>query len=374
MKRYEDGLGVDFVPIDFHCHGIGPFDFAEPKELLLGRIEKQLRTENAYAIVTLYVPRPALGDLIALCRTYAEMQQRGEVAHILGIGTEGPLFSAHGGTPRSGKWTPTKSEWQAFAALGASGLRYMVLSPDAECGSHLGEEYPPSLAWIIELLYEGRVTPALGHFSKCGPEASAAKVREVADLVERRGYGYLFTDHLFNDMPLKFTHAWRGLRAKTRRNDELPTIGLEGWTRHNLERTMGPVPAAIIDAAQRGVAKICMNFDGEHVDLEVCKRTVELVGSRNIMMMTDRIQSRVLAGQTLSARADTGLLYQADGVVAGGTSAPWQQVENMRRIGLSNAQIVDICRRTPLRALCVSDPCKGSANCTAKLGSCSVVG
>ena len=349
----DDGLrhGSDALLVDFHCHGIGPFDFAQPGELVMERIETQLREERVYAVLTLYVPRNTLALFCDFCRVYERLRRTGGVTRILGIATEGPLFSSVGGTPRSGKWIPKKSEWAQFTQLGAYGLRYMVLSPDALWWQEPREEYPESLEWIVDALYEAGITPALGHFSKQCPHGSARAVHAIADHVARRGYAPFFTDHLFNDMPLNFKHAWRGPAEKPNRAQELSSVDPGSWNIRNLEQRMGAVPAALIRAARDGLAKICMNFDGEHVDLEVCRHAVRVIGAEHLMMMTDRIQSGRLAGQQLSRRAGSALLYQSDGIVAGGTSAPRQQVANLYQMGLSQSEVMQIAGETAWSAL-----------------------
>jgi N-acetylglucosamine-6-phosphate deacetylase len=135
-------------------------------------------------------------------------------------------------------------------------------------------------------------------------------------------------------MPLNFCHAWRTAAARERRSAELERVGLSTWTADNICEKVGPVPGAILSGVKRGLVKACINFDGEHVDLAISTRTVELLGAENFMMMTDRIQSRRLAGQVLSRRTDSSLLYQEKGIVAGGSQTPAQQVQNLRLWGM----------------------------------------
>lgn len=42
-----------------------------------------------------------------------------------------------------------------------------------------------------------------------------------------------------------------------------------------------------------------MNFDSEHVDLKVVRKGVELIGTRNIIAMTERIDTAIMCGQKL---------------------------------------------------------------------------
>ena len=338
----------DYIPIDMHCHGIGKFDFVEPSNLVLDTIETQLRIEGSRSIVTLYIPHSKIPDLIELVNEFTKGKISGKYTHLCGIALEGPLLASFGGTPEQGCWTPTEEEWELLASLD---LTYIVLSPDADIGSSMGNQYPRSLEWIIDTLYKNNVRPALGHFVKTDPDKSAYLTRQVIDHVEEKGYPPLFTDHLFNDMPLLFKNSWRTQEEKERRDVEVAEIGIDNWTLDNMEQTLGPVPAAIINGAQRGLVKVCLNFDGEHVDLEICKAAIRLVGSENLMLMTDRIQSHVLAGQALTSKKSTTLLYQNQGIVAGGSLSLGRQIMNMLMAGLKSQDIVNICVLTASKEL-----------------------
>lgn len=324
-----------YSPIDFHCHGIGKFDFVEPALLSIQKVEKSLEQEGIRSIITLYVPRQKLQEFQHLLDDFHEAYKEGGYKHVVGIAVEGPMMASVGGTPKAGCWYPTKKEWEAYASTGEKGLKYIVLSVDPNgMGESASSDSPPNVTWILDLLLEHGIKPALGHFSKDNPEKTAAWIDEVLNYVERRGDGPIVTDHLFNDMPLNFKHAWRGRREKANRDAALVADTLAAWSVDNVEETMGPVPAALVRGAHRGLAMLCLNFDGEHVDLEVCKRAVEVIGAEYIMLMTDRIQSRVLGGQKLKAHDDTTLLYQENNIVAGGTSSVAQQIANMKSIGI----------------------------------------
>lgn len=345
------GAGNGFEPIDFHSHGSGSFDWAESHEAQLGDIEKRLAKEKVFAVLTFFVPRGKLTAFEELCRAYGRMRKRGELARMVGMAAEGPLLASAGGTPGSGSWLPTKAEWQRLAALGEHGFCYVVLSPDFDLSSSTGSQYPKDMSWIVDALLTQGVRPALGHFLKSDPERSAACTRRVFERVEQLGLGVALTDHLYNDMPLNFKHAWRTRKERERRPRDLAAAALERWRPENLENALGVVPATIIRAAWNGLAKICLNFDGAHVDSSICKRTVELVGSRNLLLMTDRIQDGTLAGEQLTPSRENSLLYQKDGIVAGGTCSAWRQVENMRAMNLGADEILHICLENALELL-----------------------
>jgi hypothetical protein len=244
---------------------------------------------------------------------------------------------------------PTRQHWQQLAAYGRKGLIYIIFSPDAQLfGSNfkLDTTYP-SITWIAETLLQGGVLPAPGHFIKTNPEASAKMLQSIFDVVVAWGHAPTITDHLYNDMPHNFKHSWRTPEEKIRRDKEVELLNLGLWNLESLEEKLGPVPAVMIRNARKGIVKICQNFDGEHVDLAIVKRTVELVGAENMMMMTDSIESRRLAGRSLHMKNDSTLLYQDEGIVAAGSQNVSHQIKNMFSIGLSQKEIELISNKVP---------------------------
>ena len=349
--------GVSLWPIDYHCHGIGRFDFTEIPELALEEIDDQLAQQGVRSVLTLYLPKVHFEPFLRLMRAFDARRRRGGIRNICGIGLEGPLLASHGGTPRIGAWSPTRNEWQRIAACGELGLRYVVLSPDAQPGGEgarrLPDEPPADVEWIVDALVEGGVRPALGHFLKSDPVKSASAVRRLLGRADRggRSSSIFVSDHLFNDMPLAFTHAFRGPAAQQRREQELGAMRIEEWSMDNLEERLGPVPAALMHGARDGLLTLCLNFDGEHVDLAICKRVVELLGADRIIAMTDRIQNARLGGQSLTRLHGGTLLYQSDGIVAAGSRSLDQQMSNMRSIGLSEMDIWQMVGFVPARIL-----------------------
>ena len=118
--------------LDFHCHGVGKFDFTEIQNLDLSEIEKILSARKQHCILTLYLPKPNFEHFLELMELFHQGKQAGRFNHIAGISLEGPLLASHGGTPEEGVWLPTKQHWKELAACGKKGLIYIVFSPDAE--------------------------------------------------------------------------------------------------------------------------------------------------------------------------------------------------------------------------------------------------
>jgi hypothetical protein len=351
--------GVPLWPIDVHCHGVGRFDFTDIPELALGEIEQHLEEQGIWCVLTLYLPREGFDGFLKLMEAFAAGRKRGIYRSIRGVALEGPFLASHGGTPRSAVWRPTRREWQRLAACGELGLRYVVLSPDAPPGSeatpHDAPDRPPAHAgWIVDLLLESGIRPALGHFLKSDPIESARAIRGLLDAARRRGAGgpsTFISDHLFNDMPLAFTHCWRTGAARLRRDEDLAALRLAEWSLGDLDDRLGPVPAALIRGAHEGILTPCLNFDGEHVDLAICRRVVELLGAGRLIAITDRVQSASLGGQRLRRQEGSTLLYQSEGIVAAGSQPIDQQIDNMRSIGLGEAEIWQMFGLVPARAL-----------------------
>ena len=260
-----------------------------------------------------------------------------------------------GGTPTATIWGPTVTEWQTLAGLGAFGLQYIVLSPDVGVGPgqdrFIGPHpLPPSVVWIAELLMESGIRVAVGHFHKHNPEASAWAIRDLLTAAARYG-SELLSDHLFNDMPRTFTHAWRSASEKEKRFRGLQEINIGSWNWRDLDRQLGVVPATLLRAARDSLATLCLNFDGDHVDLAISARIVDLLGADRLIGMTDRVQGAVLGGQKLQSNPNNTLLYQQQGIVAAGSQGIEQQVYNLRVAGVRAEDIWKMFCFVPARVL-----------------------
>jgi hypothetical protein len=335
------------LPVEVHCHGFGPVDFSDLGALDLDRLEAACVAEGVCVIPTLYLHRDSLDAFEAMVGTYAARRADGELRRIVGIALEGPLLASHGGTPAATVWLPTRREWERLAASGQQGLVYTVMSPDAFAeGSGLEGEIDasaPRFEDFVPLLVSSGVRPALGHFSRRDPSRSAAFVERIIDLAWQSGWNGpglpVVTDHLFNDMPLAIRHAFRTRQARAERDETVASYRLEEWTMDRADEILGPVPAAIMRNAAAGRIAACINFDGEHVDSDIAKRAIELMGTENTMIMTDRCDSARLGRQRLHHEADNTLWYQQDGVVAAGSQPLSRQVTNAREHGFRDDEI-----------------------------------
>lgn len=341
--------------VDFHSHGVGRFDFSEIPSLALHEIENTLAAKQHRAILTLYLPKDNFDSFLALMDVFHLGKTNGLYPHIAGIALEGPLLSSPGGTPKTGVWMPTKRQWLSLAACGKKGLVYSVLSPDAEFPAKVDStnlDIPPNdITWVAETLLQGGVLPAAGHFKKSDPLKSAQQLQLIFDVVAAWGQGSTITDHLWNDMPLNFKHAWRTPTAKQERAIDIHRLTQSHWTLNNMDDMLGPVPATMIRNARKGLVKLCQNFDGEHVDLYVISKAAPLIGTENMLMMTDSIESMTLGGRRLHTEAGSSLLYQDEGIVACGSKNVKDQICNMLDIGFSAQDIRLITQTTPNQLL-----------------------
>lgn len=142
----------------------------------------------------------------------------------------------------------------------------------------------------------------------------------------------VLTDHLFNDMPLTFRHAFRTHEARKQRAG---TLQQEEWDWATLHEDIGPVPASIMRAGRDKRLSVCLNFDGEHVDLFYCRKAVKFLGAEHIMGITDHTEVDNLAGEALHTIPGSSLFWQNRGLVAAGSQAIPRQLSNIASCGLS---------------------------------------
>jgi N-acetylglucosamine-6-phosphate deacetylase len=338
----------------FHSHGIAGVDFSRLKPHDLRLINDIASERGIFLCPTVFLCREGLGNFITLMSAYSEQASEGTLANIIGFSLEGPLLGDQGGTPKGARWTPTTSEWRDIAALASAGLRYLVIAPDA---FDLDDTIAPTYSFrgLLCDCYDAGLRIALGHFAaRQDPRSSAARVTAVLDFLHKRYESSPFlalTDHMFNDMPRNFLHAWRTRRERRRRTQELSAFLAVPWEPETLPELLGPVPAVLLHAAREGLLTPALNFDGFHVDLQICKRTVDYLGSSRLIAMTDDTDATTLSGEILYRKRDSPLQYRRDGVVAAGSSDYPTQVANMLRIGLSAEDIALMFGSVPNAAL-----------------------
>jgi N-acetylglucosamine-6-phosphate deacetylase len=103
--------------------------------------------------------------------------------------------------------------------------------------------------------------------------------------------------------------------------------------------------------AAEGLLTICLNFDGEHVDHNIARRAVELVGPDRFIVMTDRCDVPRLGGQPLTQIEGSGLWYQGHGIVAAGSRPVDIQMQYLRPLGFDEPTIWDMVSFNPAGVL-----------------------
>jgi N-acetylglucosamine-6-phosphate deacetylase len=362
---------VEGLPVEIHCHSMGNVDFSDFRELDLRALDAIAAAEGVACVPTMYLAREKLDEFITFMRLFHQMRRAGLLPFVPAVALEGPLLASHGGTPAATVWPPTRAEWTRLAACGPLGLAYIVISPDgltpeSDLYSQLGLAHP-DLEWIVRTLVESGVRPALGHYTKLKPERAAELTYELVDIAHRSespiAGARVVTDHLFNDMPMTIKHAFRTRRALAERDALVESYDLPSWNLDDLPHQVGPVPAAIMRLCHEGKVASCINFDGEHVDLAIAARAVEVIGASNIMLMTDRCDAARLGGQDLYRGSENTLWYQDGGVVAAGSQPLDKQLFNARRAGVSESRLWDIVSFTAYSALGLDqDPWVNPAN------------
>src|SRR4051812_46864263 len=76
---------LPFCPIDFHCHGVGKFDFTDVPELSLDAVEQSLRREKVRSILTLYLPQHHYRDFLQLVQVFDCGRREGRYRYIAGL-------------------------------------------------------------------------------------------------------------------------------------------------------------------------------------------------------------------------------------------------------------------------------------------------
>lgn len=308
---------------------------------------------------TVYLTPERVGPFEDLLRCYFRLQSDGELDRILGFAVEGPVLGLNGGTPGGAIWRPTMAQWHRIAEWFSFGLKYVVVAPDViSLEDDVDQGF--TFADLLALIYTSGGRVALGHFDGASPEVSARRFNAVIDYIEtgHEPSPYLvLTDHLFNDMPRAFQHAFRTPNERACRDAELARHSPGTWRASSLDELLGPVPAAMLLAARDLRLTPALNFDGGHVDLTICQMVVEFLGAHRIIAITDHTETLTLAGEALVRDEYTRLLYRSDGILAASSVTHEEQRMNMEAIGMSPDAINLVQYETPLAALRF-EPCR----------------
>ena len=337
----------------YHFHGIDEFDFSSISPGDLPLIQKAAESRGYGILPTVYLRRENLSRLAEVLKEYHRLNQADAVPNIAGFAIEGPLLGPQGGIPRAGRWYPSPEEWATIASLGPLGLRYIVMAPDAMA---LDERIDggPTFADLLVSFYDHGLRIAVGHYHRDAPERSADRLRGVLDFLHGRyeSSPYLvLTDHLYNDTPRAFQHAWRTPAEREHRDEQLGRVLAPDWREADLTELLGPVPAAMLRAAEDALLFPCINFDGYHVDLEICRRTVEYLGPDRLIALTDHTDVATMAQEPLSRSEHSPLWLRDDGAVAAGSSGYEQQRRNILSLGFDEDAVQRMFVTNPVAAI-----------------------
>lgn len=333
-----------------HTHGIEDIDYSvmEPDDLY--RINKFSRDKKQYVVPCIFLTQDYINQFIRVLQEYSK--NRRLLTNILGFGIEGPLLGSFAGVPPRGIWYPNAQQWKKLAGLGKYGLKYIVMGPDnGDLDDDIGGI---TYREVYDLMYQSGVRIAFGHFQRSNPELSAYRTEAVIEYIRAR-YGseqsIILADHLYNDMPRNFKHVWRTPDEQKNRTEEIKYLLSNPWEENELSSLLGPVPAILLKSAAKGKILPFLNFDGDHVDLEICKRTLEYVGAKNIIGITDDISVPTLAGEPLHHKPGNSLWYREDNIVAAGSGTISTQISNMKSIGMSDWEIYQVFSINPGRGV-----------------------
>lgn len=337
----------------FHTHGLGPFDFSELTIQDLDGVDSLAGRRSAVLCPTIYLKEERLSQFQSVLGAYADSRARGRLSRLIGFSIEGPVLGPLGGIPRGSVWQPSIRQWQQMASWCRLGLKYIVIAPDQyDLSDDLGEGF--TFADLLSLIYENGGRIAMGHFRADSPAESARRVIAVLDYLEGRfeRSPYLaLTDHLLNDMPRNFKHAFRDPSDEPDRAAEVERILSPEWREAKLANLLGDVPNVLFTAALQGRLTPAMNFDGGHVDLAICRKVVSYLGASRLIAMTDHTETLKLAGEPLRKNASQRLLYREDGVLAASAICHEEQAQNMRDIGFDAETIQRLFFDIPFAAL-----------------------
>ncbi|OUB18743.1 hypothetical protein BK708_20570 [Bacillus thuringiensis serovar yunnanensis] len=347
------------LPVEIHIHGLSEFDFSNDNFFDLEEVDRHSRNEGIICVPSIFLAQYNLDNFVEFTRKFKSLKEQGKLKNIPGISLEGPLLGSFGGTPQKGTWLPTIDEWNKIISCADFGLKYIVLSPDAlskgSCLHSENNEESPSLEWILNNIFKSGIKVSIGHFHKKNTEESARLIKVVLDIAKKyypsNSENAVIVDHFFNDMPSNIKYAWRTPESKLNRGEDIKSLKVDEWSLDNIEEILGIVPSTIIKAAKKGDLTVCLNFDGEHVDLIIAQKIVELIGTQNVCAMTDRLEVNSMGNISLSQKENSSLWYQENGVVAAGTSTINQQMGILRIMGFDESEIWNMCSFIPCKII-----------------------
>lgn len=301
--------------VDLHCHGAAGGDFPGGKDSAARAAVDFLHRSGTTTVLASLVTA-SRKDLLRGLKTLRVLADEGLIA---GIHAEGPFLS--------------------HARCGAQDPRFL-LDPDprllgeliGHSGGHLRTmTYAPELPGseqLVRTLVEHGVTPSLGH-TDADAATTADSLRAAAELLTSAAPGTTVrptVTHLFNGMP----------------------------PLHH--RNPGPL-AACLRLAASGTVAVELIADGAHLDPETVRMVFALVGSENVILVTDSMAATglpdgdyELGPANVRVRGGEARL-RSSGSLAGGTATLLEVVRRTIEAGVEVAAAVSAATAVPARIL-----------------------
>lgn len=310
--------------IDVHNHGAVGGDFPGADETAARRAIDFLHRSGTTTLLASMVTASE-ADLLRGVELYARLSKDGLLA---GIHLEGPFLSAArcGAQDPAYLLEPDLALAERLIAAGEGKILTMTYAPEL-----------PGAAALVDLLTGYGVTPSLGH-TDADAEVAAASLQQARDGLDPAGFdgnsGRPTVTHLFNGMP----------------------------PMHH--RSPGPV-SACLRIARAGAAAVELIADNTHLDPQTVLMVFELVGAKNIILVSDSMAATGLAdgsyrlGPAQVTVAGGVATLDATGSIAGGTATLFQILQRTAAAGVPLEDAVSSATAVPARLLGLSDEVGG---------------
>ena len=271
--------------VDLHCHGALGSDFSEGSPDGSRTAARYLHSRGTTTLVASLVT----GSPGHLLRNLAVLRSLAEEGAVAGSHLEGPFLAAGQCGAHDPALLLEPDTGLVADLLDAAGPSLVSMTLAAEL---------PGVSALVDLLASRGVIPSLGHTAADAAAAGAFLRQAAAGLAAPGNPAGRFrptVTHLFNAMP----------------------------SLHH--RSPGPVSASL-SASRSGDAVVEVIGDGVHLAPETIKLVFDLVGARNIALVTDSMAATGLTdGQyrlgTLAVTVDQGVArVDGTGTIAGGTA------------------------------------------------------
>ncbi|WFR83011.1 amidohydrolase family protein [Arthrobacter sp. Y-9] len=314
--------GAILIPglVDIHCHGGNGGDFPSGQEDSARTAIDFLHRAGTTSLLASMVTA-SREDLLHGIELYVGLTEEGLLE---GIHLEGPFLSeARCGAQNPAFLLNPDLELAEELILAANGkLRTMTYAPEL-----------PGAAELVDLLTTHGVVPSLGHTDSDDPTA-ASSLAAARDGLAAAGFDG-------STSRPTVTHLFNGMRPIHHRDP-------------------GPVTACL-RAAQAGRAAVELVADNTHLDPQTTLTVFDLVGSANVLLVTDSMAAAGLSdghymlGPSPVTVADGVATLDATGSIAGGTATLLQVVQRTVAAGVPLADAVRSATAVPADVLGLDD-------------------